>query len=90
MAQITIVEAIESDSPCHNVDGLGGDNGETRKPEPRSKYYTAMVSFVNVYMLVDNARKRQSVSAKYAPMRVFAAPVGRCSGMLAKQLRDTL
>jgi len=36
-------------------------------------------------MLVGNARKRQSVSAKYAPMRAFAAPAGRCSSMLAKQ-----
>lgn len=47
-----------------------------KRERARSKYYTAMVSFVNVYMLVGNARTRQSTSAKYAPMRVFATLAG--------------
>jgi len=53
--------------------GSTADNGES---PGANVAMAAMVSFVNVHALVSNARKRQSVSAKYAPARPFAAPGG--------------
>jgi len=83
-AQITIAETIES----------GRRDRRARRPitgkreSPGANVaMAAMVSFVNVHALVSNARKRRSVSAKYAPARLFAAPEGH--GMPTKQLRDT-